>query len=241
MFTGRGSPFRAVSPSEFAGSVHFVDASTPELDSQRPAEAAKDAEIQPPKGVGLDLISLVADTPTETPEDRESQTELVSEIVEIRDRSVAWHVEVMKARQAAAIVKRDELLKGCRVVEDTIRQLRWEVGGLNSKLNDQGITRQHAQAEWEATKATFPESRFPNSDEIREKLDREEKARVALVTAQRNYGETNQQAAKKQHELASKQEELRGLENQLAFFDAQVNGTPYSDPKAPGLVLVPRL
>ena len=241
MFTGRNSMFKAVPPEMFAGAVHFVDASGPELDSQRPAEAPKDAEIKPPRGVGLDLISLVAETPTESAEDRESQTELVSEIVHIRDRAVAWHTEVMKARQAAAIIKRDELLKGCRILEDEIKQLKWELGGLNSKLNDQGIARQEAQGKWESAKAETPESRFPNESEIQAKLEKEERARIALVTAQRNYAETNQQAAKRQHELASKQEELRGLENQLAFFDAQVNGTPYADPRAPGLVSIPRL
>jgi chromosome segregation ATPase len=224
----------------FAGGVHFVDAREPELDSQRPAEAPKDAEIKPPRGVGLDLISLVSETPTGA-EDRETQSSLLSEIVEIRDRAVAWHVEVMKARQAAAIVKRDELLKGCRVVEDEIKQLKWELGGLNSKLNDQGIARQEAQVRWETAKATFPESRFPNESEIQAKLEKEERARLALVTAQRNYAETNQQAANRQYKIDRKREELRGLENQLAFFDAQVNQTPYSDPKAPGLVSVPRL
>jgi hypothetical protein len=237
-----GSIFSGVVPgSEFRPAIHFPDASEPVRPWQVPTEGPqKPAEVTAPN-VGQDLISLVADTPAGTPEAREVQSSLLSEIVGIIERAKAFHIETMRGRQNQAIIERDGLHKRCRLLEDEMKQLSWELGGLNSKLNDQGIARQRAQAEWEGAKQQFPESRFPTEGEIQEKSDREERTRLVLVTAQQNYSGISQQAANKQSQLARKQAELREVEDQLDRLNCAINGTPYADRATGGLVTIPRL
>lgn len=201
------------------------------------ARSVVDSMVGTPKAPNVaDGFGLIFDKLASNP----ANADLIGQLEGLRLAIIARLDEQLAARLADLQTRHSETYAGCRAALDKRDDLQNRLNGLDAHVNAAGERLSRARAAWQAARQRRPQN-YPTWAEITAWKGEVAQAQARVDTEQKAYDAILAEQADLARQLVEANKEFERVTAEEAMLKARLEGKPYADPAAFGLIRPPEV